>query len=396
MDSPVLCGLDLLLQEHRGLIKGRCVGMLCHAASVSGDLRHATDMLSFDDGVDLRCLFGPEHGVRADAQDMIGVGGARDPSLGIPVHSLYGARARDLRPRPEHLEDLDVVVMDLQDVGSRYYTYIWSMVLTMQACAEAGISAVILDRPNPLGGESLEGGAIEPGYGSFVGLHSVPPRHGLTAGEMALLVHTEKDLDLDLHVIPMIRWQRGMLFDQTGLPWVMPSPNMPTLDTALVYPGGCLLEGTNISEGRGTTRPFEIFGAPWVDGVRLARSLEQEDLPGVSFRPLRFQPAFHKHAGEVCGGVQIHVTHRRSFKPLRTGVACLLNLRRLWPEAFAWRSEAYEFVRDIPAIDLLAGGPWLRRGLERDATLEELTAPWAESEALFEQRRAPHLLYGQP
>ena len=369
---------------------------MCHAASVGSDLRHAAESLG-EAGATLCCLFGPEHGAMGDAQDMEGVDSAVHPRFGVPVHSLYGTSMDSLRPRAEHLEGLDVVVVDLQDVGSRYYTYVWSMVMMLQACADSApdCGVVVLDRPNPLGGLAVEGPGIASGFTSFVGYHPVAVRHGLTAGEMVGLAAAELGLTnrVELRVVTMEGWGRERFFDETGLPWVQPSPNMPTLDTALVYPGLCLLEGTNVSEGRGTTRPFELVGAPWIDGWALARALERLDLPGVRFRPTGLRPTFHKHRGKSCGGVQIHVTDREAFRPLRTGVGLLSTIRKLWPEHFAWRDEAYEFIVDQPAIDLLAGGTWLRQGIEDDLTLTEITAGWGEAEAAFRQRRRPHLLY---
>jgi uncharacterized protein YbbC (DUF1343 family) len=385
-------GLDLLINERIERVKGRRVGLLCHPASVAADLTHSADRLA-GAGVQLHCLFGPEHGVRGEAQDMIGVSSDRDPRLGVPVHSLYGATLESLSPRAEWLEDLDVVLIDVQDVGSRYYTYVWTMVLTIRACAAAGVEVVVLDRPNPLGGVCLEGPLIEPGFDSFVGLHPVPVRHGMTPGEIALLVAHEQKIEAEVSVVPARGWRREWLFDRTGLPWVLPSPNMPTLETALVYPGGCLLEGTTLSEGRGTTRPFEIFGAPWVDGWALAEALHAEDLPGVRFRPTTIRPTFHKHQDLPCGAVQIHVTDRRRFRPLRTYVAVLLALGRLWPGQFEWRRQPYEFVSDLPAIDLLAGGSWLREGVERRVPLAELCQGWASAEEAFAERRRPFLIY---
>lgn len=388
----VRSGLEVLLDERLGALRGRRLGLLANPTSVDSSLRHAADLLVAA-GLDLRRLFGPEHGARGDAQDMVGVETAVDPWLGIPVHSLYGSSPESLRPAAGTLEDLDLLLVDLQDIGSRYYTYVWTALLAVEACAEAGLPVLVLDRPNPLGGETLEGPTIEPGYGSFVGWHPIPVRHGLTIGELTLLAARERGVGQAVEVLPMRGWQRPLLFDETGLPWVLPSPNMPTLDTALVYPGACLLEGTNLSEGRGTTRPFEILGAPYVDGRALAEALQAERLPGASFRPLWFRPTFHKHAGEVCGGIQIHVTDRRAFRPLRTGVALLRAVSRLWPEHFAWREQVYEFVADRPAIDLLAGGDWLRLGLARGASLDELCAAWPAAECAFAERRRAHLLY---
>lgn len=385
-------GLDVLIGKGQDLLRGRRVGLLCHPASVNNRLAHAADLVSAA-GADLRCLLGPEHGVRGDLQDMAGVGDRQDPRLGIPVHSLYGNTLQSLRPEPEALSGLDLVLVDLQDVGSRYYTYVWTMVITMEACAEAGVAVAVLDRPNPIGGASVEGPGIDPGYTSFVGYQSVPTRHGMTAGEIATMARAELGLDLSLEVVRMEGWQRQLLQNDTGLPWVLPSPNMPTLDTAVVYPGGCLVEGTNLSEGRGTTRPFELLGAPWVDGWDLARAMAGEDLPGVHLRPLIFQPTFHKHAGLACGGVQIHLTDRSAARPLQTYVALLSWIRRLWPEEFRWREQAYEFVEDIPAIDLLAGGPWLREGVDAGQSVEQLTSLWADQERAFLERREPFLLY---
>ncbi|HEY5281942.1 MAG TPA: DUF1343 domain-containing protein, partial [Polyangia bacterium] len=314
----VQSGLDVLLEEGIGRLRGRRVGVLCHPASVSGRLIHVVDALAAAK-VNLTRLFGPEHGIRGEAQDMVGVDSQRDSRTGIPVTSLYGESESSLSPTAEGLADVDVLVVDLQDVGSRYYTFIWTMALSLQSAARAGVSVLVLDRPNPIGGSQMEGGEVNPLFESFVGLGSIPVRHGLTIGEVAHLVRHgmpwggqrfAKPLDCDLQVVAMRGWNRNAFFDTTGLPWVLPSPNMPTVDTALVYPGSCLLEGTNISEGRGTTRPFELLGAPFVDGFQLAERLAEDRLPGVVFRALSFRPTFHKFSGQVCGGIQIHVVDR--------------------------------------------------------------------------------------
>jgi uncharacterized protein YbbC (DUF1343 family) len=388
----VLTGLEVLLAEELPRLRGRRLGLLAHPASVDRELRHAADLL-VQPGLDLTRLFGPEHGIRGEAQDMIGVDTELDPRLGIPVHSLYGSTVESLRPTAEVLDRLDLLLVDLQDIGSRYYTYVWTALLAIEACARAGVETWILDRPNPLGGELVEGPGIEPGFTSFVGWHPVPVRHGLTIGELTRLAAAELGVGQGLRVVSMRGWRREQLFDETGLPWVLPSPNMPTLDTALVYPGGCLVEGTSLSEGRGTTRPFEIVGAPYLDRTALADALRAERLPGVRFRPLSFRPTFGKHAGQVCGGVQLHVTDRRAFLSLRTGVALLRAVSRLSPAGFGWREKAYEFVVDRPAIDLLAGGDWLRRGLAAGASLDELCAGWDAEEQAFAERRAQYLLY---
>jgi uncharacterized protein YbbC (DUF1343 family) len=396
-----LTGLEILCSERLDLCRGRRVGLLCHPASVTAELTHAVDRL-LAAGVKLTHLFGPEHGVRGEAQDMIGVETERDSRTGIPVTSLYGHSVESLEPPAAALAEMDVLLVDLQDVGSRYYTYVWTMAICMKAAARAGVPVVVLDRPNPLGGVEVEGGEVAPEAESFVGLGSVPVRHGLTIGEMARLVcagipwggpRFARPLDCDLTVVKMKGWRRAAHFEASGLPWVLPSPNMPTPDTACVYPGMCLIEGTNVSEGRGTTRPFEIFGAPFVDGHRLAERLSAYDLPGVRYRPLTFRPVFHKFGGQSCGGLQLHVVDRRTFKPYRTGVAILRELWAMGGEQFRWRTEKYEFVTDPPAIDLLTGNDAVRKGIERGLPLEELIASWLPAERAFAERRRAHLLY---
>lgn len=401
VSAKVQTGLEVLCADRLDLCRGKRVGVLCHPASVTADLTHAVDRL-LAAGVRPTRLFGPEHGVRGEAQDMVGVDGERDRRSGIPVTSLYGETVASLEPTAEALADIDVLLVDLQDVGSRYYTYVWTMALCMKAAARAGVAVVVLDRPNPLGGVEIEGGDVAPEVESFVGLGSVPVRHGMTIGEIAQLVRAgipwgaprfAEPLECDLTVVQMRGWRRADPFDATGLPWVLPSPNMPTADTAWVYPGMCLLEGTNVSEGRGTTRPFEIIGAPFVDGHLLAERLSAYDLPGVRFRPLTFRPTFHKFAGQSCGGIQLHVVDRATFRPYRTGIAIL---RELWATAgdqFRWRTEKYEFVSDRPAIDLLTGGAEIRKGIERGLAVEELFASWLPAERAFVGRRKPHLLY---
>jgi len=389
----VQTGLARLASEGSSLLDGRRIGLLVNATSVDAQLRHAIDLLRARSDLKVTALFGPEHGVRGDAQDMISVDPARDTRSDLPIHSLYGSTLASLTPTPEMLDGIDVMVYDVQDVGSRYYTFVWTMVLAMRACAAAGKAFCVLDRPNPLGGVHLEGGLIAPGFESFVGLVSCPNRHGMTAGEIARWRHTVEKLDLDLVVLSMRGWQRDMRFDHTGLPWVMPSPNMPTPDTALVYPGMCLVEGTELSEGRGTTRPFELAGATYLDGHRLADDLTAMALPGVMFRPAIYTPMFHKHHGKPCGGVQLHVTNPETFRPYRTGVAFLKACYDQAPAAFRWRAKAYEFVDTIPAIDLLAGGDGLRKGIEAGATLDDLAARWPRDEGDFAAERADYLLY---
>ena len=380
---------------------GRRVGVLCHPASVDRDLVHVVDAL-LRGGARLTRLFGPEHGVRGEAQDMIGVAPDVDTRTGIPVSSLYGSRVESLTPTAADLSDVDVLVIDLQDVGSRYYTYVWTMGLAMKAAAASGVGVVVLDRPNPLGGLAVEGGKVHAGFESFVGMGSVPVRHGLTIGEMARLIAKglswgpppfDRPLDVDLRVVSMRGWTRDMLFGSTQLPWILPSPNMPTTDTALVYPGLCLVEGTNFSEGRGITKPFEIVGAPFLNGARWADDLSAEALPGVRFRPLSFRPTFHKFAGQSCGGVQLHVTDPLTFLPYRTGIAMLRAARSQSPQHFAWRTEPYEFVETPIAIDLLNGCASVREGIESGASLMDLVSPFAPFENEFMSLREAVLLY---
>jgi uncharacterized protein YbbC (DUF1343 family) len=390
---PVRTGLEVLCARQFVPLRGLRVGLVTHPAAIDPHFRHAADLLAEAPGVRLTALFGPEHGLRGEAQDLIGVPDGDGPAAGPRVHSLYGATADSLRPTAEQLGGLDALVIDLQDVGSRYYTFQATMLYCLEAASRHGLRTVVLDRPNPLGGEAVEGPTLQPGYESFVGPHPVTTRHGLTIGELARLYQKERGLGGELHVIPCEEWQRGTDFDATGLPWVLPSPNMPTVATAFVYPGQCLLEGTNLSEGRGTTRPFELCGAPWIDAGALAERLRAEGLPGVVFRPARFRPTFHKFAGRDCGGVQLHVTDRATFRPVRTGLAVLAALRDLSGKRFAWRTEPYEFVADRPAIDLLFGSARERLALEAGRPAADIALAWEAEEDDFRRRRSAVLLY---
>ena len=371
--NTILTGLDVLVEHDFAPLRGRRVGLLCHPASVDGRLRHAATLLRAAPGADLRCLFGPQHGLRGETQDnMVEWRGFADPATGLPAYSLYGEHRK---PTAAMLADLDLLVIDLQDVGARYYTFIWTMLLCLEACAEQGKAVLVLDRPNPLG-DAREGNVLDPAYRSFVGLEPLPMRHGLTIGELARLFRRRRGLDVDLTVIGCRGLDPGAWFDETGLPWVLPSPNMPTLDTAAVYPGMCLLEGTELSEGRGTTRPFEIFGAPWLVPERLADRLAGDDLPGVQVRPLHFEPTFQKHRGRLCGGLQLHVTDRRAFRPVLTAVAVLCATRALWPDDFRWKEPPYEYETVKPPIDILAGGRGLREGVDAGAAARDLVGGW--------------------
>lgn len=338
-------------------LRGARIGAVLHPASVSSTLEHSSRVLERQSGktFELRAFFGPQHGYLGQTQDnMIEWRGYKHPRLGIPVHSLYGDHRE---PSDEMLDGLDALLVDLQDIGTRYYTFIWTLYLCMRACERRGIPVIVLDRPNPINGLAVEGPMLDPAYRSFVGLHPIPVRHGKTIGELASQFRRDTFLDCDLRVLPMEGWERAMWFDQTGLPWVMPSPNMPTLDTATVYPGMCLLEATNLSEGRGTTRPFEIFGAPWIDAEDLCRTLNGLQLPGVYFRENYFQPTFHKYAGQLCGGAQIHVLDREAFLPFRTAIEILRHVRTRYAANFEWKAPPYEYEYERLPIEVLIGGP---------------------------------------
>ena len=341
-------------------------------------------------GAQVASFFGPEHGFAGAAQDMVGVGSGEADDR--PVYSLYGSDAADLAPKPEWLRDLDAIVIDLQDVGSRYYTYVWTAALTMKVAAEVGTEVVLLDRPNPLGGARVEGAVQREGYLSFVGLYRVAVRHGLTIAELMRFVCAQDRIDEDvLHIVPMEGWTRSMTWADTGLPWVMPSPNMPTVETAVVYPGGCLIEGTRFSEGRGTTRPFELWGAP---GLEVGPLLDL-DLHGATLRPVEFEPTFHKHASRPCSGVQVHVTDPWVFRPFESYLRMMaVALCQLTPDA-RWRAEPYEFVSDRPAIDLLTGGPELRTAVDADTAIDDLLAEQARGAAEFDGERRDIWLYAK-
>ena len=353
---PVLLPLHHLEELWPENLRGTRLGALLHPASVSATLEHAAHILERNDGklFRLHALFGPQHGYLGQTQDnMVEWQTYEHARLGIPVYSLYGEHRE---PTPAMLEGIDAFVIDLQDVGARYYTFIWTMFLCMRACEQSDVHVIVLDRPNPINGLTTEGPLLDPAFRSFVGLHSLPVRHGRTIGALAELFREEVFPRCRLTVLPMKGWDRAMWFDQTGLPWVMPSPNMPTLDTATVYPGLCLLEGTNISEGRGTARPFELFGAPFIDAEALTRELNQLDLRGVRFRENWFQPTFQKFAGKMCGGAQLHVTDRNRFTPFRTGIEIIRTIRRMYHDSFLWKDPPYEYEYERLPIEVLLGG----------------------------------------
>jgi uncharacterized protein YbbC (DUF1343 family) len=385
----VLTGLDRLLSKPLPFPKGTRVGVLCHQASVDRRLLHVIDALQAR-GARITALFAPEHGLWGTAQDQIPIGTEENSPWRLPVTSLYGDHRA---PSPEQLEPMDLMICDLQDVGSRYYTFIWTMALAMQACAKAAKRFIVLDRPNPINGVTLEGPILDLNFASFVGLYALPVRHGLTIGEVARWINDTYQIGAELDVVPMKGWRRTMFFAETGVPWVLPSPNMPTEETAWVYPGGCLLEATNLSEGRGTTRPFELTGAPFIDADALAKRLNGDRLPGVFFRPSRFEPTFHKFKGELCGGVQVHVTDRGRFKPFYTYVRLLQQVRDLYPREFAWRPPPYEYELVKMPIDILCGDSQIRETIEAGGSLRALESRWRADGQAFARQRKPFLLY---
>ena len=398
--SRVRTGLESFLDPASGaagLPRGARLGVVAHPASIDAGGRHLVDRLARDGRFRVARLFGPEHGVRGEAQDMEAVAEPSDRTTGLPIVSLYGDAEDSLRPKAEQLKGLDAIVYDLQDVGTRFYTFVYTLSYMMEAARDADIPVVVLDRPNPIGGLAVEGPVLDPAMASFVGRFPLPVRHGLTTGELATLFRDAFAIGGDLRVVPMSGWTRDMEYEDTGLPWVLPSPNMATPETARVYPGGCLIEGTNLSEGRGTTRPFELVGAPWMHAAAFADALAQagdaEGLDGVLFRAAWFRPGFQKHAGRSCGGVQVHVTDRRKARPFATYLILIREARRLAADLFDWRRERYEFVNDRLAIDLLLGRADLRPMLEAGASLAEMEAAWAPGLARFVSERARVLLY---
>ncbi|MDP7037925.1 MAG: DUF1343 domain-containing protein [Myxococcota bacterium] len=386
-------GLTRLLHQPKTWLKNYRVGLIANPTTLTPNLMHAADLLAQHSEVELRKLFGPEHGIRGDEQDMLGVGDEVDQHTGLPVISLYGKTFDSLKPQPEHLNDIDILIFDIQDIGTRYYTYAATMALAMQACAQAGIKFLVLDRPNPIGGMQIEGGGIAQGMENFCGLYSIPQRHAMSVGELAKLYNTYFGIGCELEVITCEGWQRENYFDAHTLPWVMPSPNMPTLETAIVYPGLGLFEGTNISEGRGTTRPFELFGAPFINAPKLKRELENLKLPGVFFRTCTIMPTFHKYQNEICGALQVHILDRQTFHAYNTGLALLATLRKLYPEDFKWRTEMYEFRDDVPAIDLLTGSPDIRIAIDAGKSLEEIWQISQHSLQKYESARPDVLIY---
>ncbi|MBP9947877.1 MAG: DUF1343 domain-containing protein [Vicinamibacteria bacterium] len=385
----VRTGLEELLARPSRL-RGSRVGLIANPTAVTPDLTHAALHLKALKSTKLAALFGPEHGVFANAQDLEEVGDQKDAKTGLRVWSLYGETRV---PTAKMLKGLDTLVFDVQDVGSRYYTFIYTMLHAMQACAEHGVRLIVLDRPNPINGMGVQGNVLDPRFLSFVGMHPLAVRHGMTVGELALMFADELGLSLDLEVVPMKGYRRAMDFEDTGLPWVLPSPNMPTVDTAVIYPGGCLIEGTNLSEGRGTTRPFHLVGAPWLDPWKLADDLSRAELGGLGFRPCYFTPTFQKHAGVVCGGVEVHITDRRRVDAFYAYLVLIEKARAQDKKKFAWRKPPYEYEFVKPPIDILCGTSDVREAIEAGRPVKKMKDQFESEARAFEVIRKPYLLY---
>ncbi|WHX26684.1 DUF1343 domain-containing protein [Virgibacillus halodenitrificans] len=380
-------GVEILLEEQKSLIEGKRVGLITNPTGVDQDLNSIVDLLHNDPDVDLTALYGPEHGVRGDAQAGEYVEYYLDDETGLPVYSLYG---KTRKPTPEMLEGIDVLLFDIQDVGTRFYTYIYTMAYAMEAAQENDIPFIVLDRPNPLGGHKVEGPVLDTDYASFVGKYPIPLRHSMTVGELAELFNEEFQIDADLKVVKMNGWKRNMYYDDTGLEFVLPSPNMPTLTTAIVYPGAALIEGTNVSEGRGTTKPFELIGAPFINGTDLAAELSKKNLPGVKFRAASFTPSFSKHSGKLSHGIQIHVTNKKAYKPVETGLHIVKTIHDMYPEDFAFRAENSS---GISFFDNLIGNGWVREAIESGSSVKEIQKQWKHELKDFEKLRKDYLLY---
>jgi len=385
----VRLGSDVLFSS--GRLKGSRIGVVCNHASLDRDFGHVIDKLAAAEGVTLAAIFGPQHGFRSDVQDnMVETPHGDDPRRRVPIYSLY---SETREPTAEMLRGIDALVIDLQDIGARIYTYIYTMANCLRAAARHGVQVIVCDRPNPIGGTNVEGACLQPGWESFVGQFPIPMRHGMTIGELAALFNDAFGIGALMDVVRMEGWSRDTYADGTGLPWVMPSPNMPTLDTAIVYPGTVLFEGTMLSEGRGTTRPFELVGAPWIEAERFAAEMNGLGLPGAYFRPAGFEPTFQKHARQACAGCQIHVTDRRTFKPVLTGAALIGAFHRAAPDTPLWRQPPYEYEQEKLPIDILAGSARFREQIEAGDPATRMADSWRADEEAFRSLRAEYLLY---
>jgi len=385
----IVLGSTRLLDS--GRLRGQRIGVVANPASIDQDFVHVLDRVAEAGGVTLGAIFGPQHGFNSDLQEnMIETPHAESRTWRVPVYSLY---SETREPTPAMLEGLDALVVDLQDVGTRIYTFIYTMAYCLKGAAKAGIPVYVCDRPNPIGGDAVEGPMLEPGFESFVGLYPIPMRHGMTIGELARLFNEHFGIGAQLVVEPMTGWSRSTFWEDTGLAWVMPSPNVPSVETTVVYPGTVLFEGTMLSEARGTTRPFELVGAPWIEPNALARALNGYRLPGVHFRPTHFEPTFHKFAKEGCGGVQIHVTDRRRFEPVLGATAILHEMRQVDPAKFTWRPPPYEYEHEKLPIDILAGTSRYREDIEKGVDPRAMADSWRPGVEQFERIRREYCLY---
>lgn len=389
--KAVKIGLEKILENPKEVLKGQRVGLICNPASVDRRFKHAADLFHEHPDINLTTFYGPQHGIRGDVQDnMIETAHTIDSRTERPIYSLY---SETREPTEEMLANVDTLVFDLQDVGCRVYTFIYTMANCMKACAKFGKKMIVLDRPNPINGVDVEGNLLELGHESFVGMYPIPMRHGMTVGELAQLFNTDFDLHCDLEVVTMDGWSREDFADETDAPWVMPSPNMPTVDTAVVFPGTVYFEGTQVSEGRGTTRPFEIVGAPYIDSHEYAKALNLLELPGVTFRAIEFLPTFQKHAKSVCGGAFVHVFDRKTFKPVITGITMVKIAYDLYQEEFKWKNPPYEYVFDRNPFDVIHGSGKLREQIESGLSVREIQASWVSDEEGFKAKREKYLLY---
>jgi len=385
-------GIDRLLADPGKYLKGKRFALLVNQSSVAANGKYLFEAL-IGKGFKPEKIFAPEHGMFGTEQDQITVSDEVDDFTGLKAVSLYGQTKEELKPKAHDLDGLDALVVDIQDIGCRYYTYAYSMAFCIEACAARGIEIIICDRPNPLGGVIVEGGIVHKGCESFVGAYPLAVRHGLTIGELALLLNATERWSANLTIIELQNWNRNWLYTETQGLWVQPSPNMPTVDTAIVYPGTCLFEATNVSEGRGTTRPFEIIGAPFINPKLYAEVLNALQLPGTYFRPLYFKPTFHKFRDEVCGGVFVHVTDVNIFQSFYTGLAMVKVAHDLWPKEFDWRREPYEYVADVLAIDLLSGSEKFRLDVEAGRGLKDYRSQYQIEAQKFAQSAKDFFLY---
>lgn len=387
----VKLGIERLLSDSKHLLKDQRIGLICNQASVDHDFQHAADLFFEDSEINLVALFGPQHGIRGDVQDnMIETGHATDKKTNLPIYSLY---SETRIPTEEMMKNLDALVFDLQDIGGRVYTFIYTMANAMTACAKYGKKMFVCDRPNPINGLDLEGNSLEDEYVSFVGQYPIPMRHGLTAGELAKLFNEEFGIGCELEVIEMQGWTRELYYDETDAPWVLPSPNMPTVETTVVFPATVYFEGTLVSEGRGTTKPFELVGAPYIDADELADALKKLNLPGVIFRAVNFLPTFQKHSGKTCGGVFLHVTDRNIFEPVITGIGLVKTIYDLYTDEFKWKEPPYEYVYDKNPFDVISGTEKVRNFIETGASLEEIKLSWEQDVKDFSVLREKYLIY---